>query len=98
MQTDAADTIWVPILANPGTNTTGAGGQTTSLVTIARGTGGAPATTAALTSLPYLGGIGDQTGRYTAQPPATGTWTWVHDTNYPGAFSHGNTTPTSTRQ
>lgn len=40
-----------------------------------------------LTVLPcrYLGGLGDMTGRYTAQPPATGEWSLIHDTNYPGA-------------
>ena len=87
-QVDANDNIWVPILVNAAANTTGgAGGQSTKLVTIAPGIGSSLTPTVSLTSLPFLGGIGDQTGRYTAQPPATGTWTWVHDTNYPGAFA-----------
>ena len=82
-QADYADNIWVPILVTTGANSTEARG--TTLQTIAPGTAHTITQVAAL-STPFMGGIGDMTGRYSAQPPALGTWQWVHDTHYPGAF------------
>lgn len=81
MQTDSSDNIWVPILVTTGANSTEA--RATQLVQIAAGTN--TATDVAALSSPYLGGIGDMTGRYSAQPPNVGSWEFIHDTNYPGA-------------
>lgn len=81
IQVDPTDTIWLSVLETTGS---GAGeSRTTNLITIAPGAGNSVNTIVNL-AVSFLGGTGDATGRYTAQPPSAGTWTWIHDTWYPG--------------
>ena len=78
------DHVWVSTMVEVGTSSASA----TLLTVIPPGAEHLPSVVAAVPK-PILGAMGDNTGRYTAQPPVRGTWTWIHDTNYKGKKTGG---------
>lgn len=80
VQADPADNILVPTLLMNGDETAYSGTRINKIVPGIANT----FNTLHTIDAPYLGGIGDMTGRYASQPPEIGVWRWVHDTYYPG--------------
>jgi hypothetical protein len=86
LQVDATDRVWVSTMVEISASSASA-----TLLTVIPPGPENTATLAAEVPKPILGAMGDNTGRYTSQPPVRGTWTWIHDTNYKGVVTSAST-------